>query len=357
MTKYKLKIPGAMTIARLFICVSLILSVGPRLAFALDGTTGQCDPVNGPGYYRFNYNATLTSPDQNKAGLQFPDIFEWNLGGSIVAKCDWRNSGSTFYFKGDSNGHAAGHSAGWFILNNNIEYQPEIGIYNDSTQTTDFYLLPFTNVKNNITVPSNLYLTTTNFYSGSVGRLSLYFRRPFVGQLVIPPTVIARTYAATRLSSYGSTPISLVEMKGTVTVPQSCNINEGDIINVDFGNIAANAFKAKGQPPTGLAKNRLDFSIKCSNISNGVAVSLEFNGAPDTNDATALKTDNKDIAIRLTDTSNKTISAKSGELPVNFNYSNQTGTSAIQLYPISTTGNMPDTGQFNSQVTVTVDIE
>jgi type 1 fimbria pilin len=88
-----------------------------------------------------------------------------------------------------------------------------------------------------------------------------------------------------------------------------------------------------------------------------VAVTLEFNGTPDTTDSTAVKTDNKDIAIRMDDTSNKPISPQGGEIPVNFNYSNQTGTSAMQLYPISTTGNMPETGIFNSQVTVGVDIQ
>jgi len=351
MITYKLKTPTAALVAKLFICACFMLS-----ACQVKARSGHCDTDN-PVYYTFNYNPTLASPDQNKAGLEFPSIYNWNLGGMATAVCDSDIAGFTFYFKGTSNGAAEGHAPGWFVLNDNLEYKAEVGIYNQSTESTDFKQVPFTNVQNNVGHNSYIYLRDTEFYSGSVGHLSLYFRRPFVGQLVIPTTIITKVYATTIFNNYGTKPVSIVQMSGTVTVPQSCNINEGDVINVDFGNIAENNFSTKGQPPTGFDKKRLDLSIKCSNISNGVDVSLEFNGTLDSNDPTAVKTDNDDIGVRLATTTNSTISPNRGEIPVNFNYSSQTGTSSMQLYPINTTGNIPKSGKFNSQVTVTVDIQ
>ena len=322
-------------------------------AFAI--ASGRCER-DVPYNFNFNYSPTITSPDQNKAGLEFPSIYKWNLNGEYTAVCDTYSSGPSFYFKGDANGASPGHANGWFVLNNNLEFQVKIGIYNNYSWDMDFTTVPFSDVANHVS-HGIIHDQETKFTTGSQGSVSLYFRRPFVGQLTIPPTIISRLFASTSVGYYGPNPMSTVTMSGTVTVPQSCNINSGDVINVDFGNIVSNTFNTKWETPPGFTPKRVDFNIQCSNISNGVAVSLEFNGAPSTLDPTAVKTDNDDIAVRLADTSNKTISVQGGELPVNFNYANQTGTSAMQLYPFNTTGNAPKTGQFKAQVNVTVDIQ
>lgn len=351
MLKRKYHLSLFIFLGQLFFSACFLLHIDQAYA----NRTGRCER-DAPYNFNFIYNPTLTSPDQNKAGLEFPSMYNWDLGGEYTAVCDTYDSGPSFYFKGDANGASPGHANGWFILNNNLEFLVKIGVYNNNTWNIDFTTVPFQNVANNVS-HGDLHNQETKFTTGSQGSVSLYFRRPFVGQMKIPPTIISRLYASTAYGFYGPNPMSTVTMSGTVTVPQSCNINEGDVINVDFGKIDGNRFITKGQPPSGLAKKRVDFAIKCSNISNGVAVSLEFNGTTDANDSTAVKTDNSDIAIRLADTSNNTISPQGGEIPVNFNYANQTGTSAMQLYPINTTGNVPATGKFNSQVNVTVDIQ
>ncbi len=351
MFKCKNRLSKFILLGQLFLTACFALHVEQALAIA----SGKCER-DAPYNFNFNYSPTLTSPDQNKAGLEFPSIYSWNLNGSYTAVCDTYSSGPSFYFKGDANGARTGHASNWYILNNNLEFMVKIGIYNDYSWKTEFNAVPFQDVANHVS-HGVIHDEQTSFVTGSEGSVSLYFRRPFVGQMTIPPTIISRLYGTTTAGSYSVKPMSTVTMSGTITVPQSCNINEGDVINVDFGNIVSNTFNTQWETPPGFTPRRVDFNIKCSNISNGVAVTLEFNGASATVDASALKTDNDDIAVRLADTSNHTISVQGGELPVNFNYANQTGTSAMQLYPFNATGNAPDTGKFNAQVNVTVDIQ
>ncbi|MCY1697940.1 fimbrial protein [Lelliottia sp. SL45] len=353
MLKYKSSVSPAVIILGLLAGVCTALFCGSASAAG----SGHCTPstTGGPKEFSFSYNRTITSPADNKTG-ETPVVYDWDLGDYYTAQCDTDQLGWSFYFKADAGGAPVGHASQWYILDNNIEYQTVIMVYDGAGNTDNYYTVPFTDVPNNVH-HGILMGQDTNFYTGSKGNVKLYIRRPFVGKHIIPPTYLAGVYATTTKGSYASRSVASVTMSGTVTVPQTCIINEGDIINIDFGNIAQNVFNTKGQPPTGFSKKRIDFSIKCSNIANGVDVSLEFNGTPDTTDSTAVKTDNKDIAIRLDDTSNNPISPKGGEIPVNFNYNNQTGTSAMQLYPINSTGNVPKTGIFNSQVTVTVDIQ
>lgn len=357
MLKYKSSVSPAVIILGLLAGVCTALFCGS--ASAAGG--GTCNPgttgnhLNPSKEFFFSYNKTITSPADNKTG-ETPVVYEWDLGDYYTAQCDTDQSGPSFYFKSDAWGAPVGHASGWFVLDKFIEYQTVIMVYDGIGDRDTYHTVPFTDVPNNVS-HGNLMNKDTQFYTGSKGNVKLYIKRPFVGKHIIPLTYLARLYVTTTKGSYAARSVASVSMSGTVTVPQTCAVNEGDVINIDLGNIAQNAFNTKGQPPTGFAKKRVDFSIKCSNIANGVDVSLEFNGTPDTTDPTAVKTDNKDIAIRMDDTSNNPISPKEGEIPVNFNYVNQTGTSAMQLYPISTSGNMPATGKFNSQVTVTVDIQ
>lgn len=355
MLKYKSSVSPAVILLGLLAGVCTTLFCGS--ASAAGNGKGYCLPVSvtTPPDFSFSYNRTITSPTDNQTGVT-PVVYEWDLGRSYTAVCSSDQSGPSFYFKAEPSGHPVGHASGWYVLDNNIEYQTQIMVYNANGDKETYHTVPFTDVANNVS-HGNIQGKETSFTTGSKGNVKLYIRRPFVGKHIIPYEIIARLYTATIPGAYASFSVAQVSMSGTVTVPQTCVINEGDIINIDLGNIAQNAFTQKGQSPTGFSKKRVDFSIKCSSIGNGVAVTLEFNGIPDTTDSTAVKTDNKDIAIRMDDTSNKPISPQGGEIPVNFNYTNQTGTSAMQLYPISTTGNMPATGIFNSQVTVGVDIQ
>jgi type 1 fimbria pilin len=196
----------------------------------------------------------------------------------------------------------------------------------------------------------------TNWISGANGFVSLYFTRPFVGQVVIPNTKILDLYGTKVTGSYGGEPMSSVYMSGSVTVPQSCEINAGQVINVKFGNIMSNDIKDPGEIAKGFTPKVVDMTLACNNISNGVVVSLSFSGEPSGGDPTALKTDNNDIGVRVRDANNNIVPPVNGNLPVTFDYSSQTGTSSMSLAPMNVTGNAPAIGQFNAVATINAEI-
>lgn len=146
-------------------------------------------------------------------------------------------------------------------------------------------------------------------------------------------------------------------MSGSVTVPQSCEINTGKAINIDFEDIAANHFKTAGQMPKDFVPHVVNMTVACTNISAGVKIALSFEGMADTNDSTALATTNRDIAVRIENITGVKIPVISGLLPVNFNYPSQTGDTTMKIYPINTTGNLPSGGGFTATATIQAEIE
>jgi type 1 fimbria pilin len=88
-----------------------------------------------------------------------------------------------------------------------------------------------------------------------------------------------------------------------------------------------------------------------------VKVSLSFQGTPDANDPTVLSTTNSDVGVKIQDTAGATVAPISGSLPLIMDYAAQIGTSAISLFPVNTTGNAPETGEFNATATIRAEIE
>ncbi len=162
----------------------------------------------------------------------------------------------------------------FYSINKYLEVATELYV---GGNLKEWVATPFPNVDN--LFPSACS-GVTNWISGANGYVSLYFTRPFVGQVVIPSTKILDLYGTKVSGSYGGMPMSSVYMSGLVTVPQSCEINAGQVINVKFGNIMSNDIKNPGEIANGFTPKVVDMTLACNNISNGVVVSLSFSGEP-----------------------------------------------------------------------------
>jgi type 1 fimbria pilin len=145
-------------------------------------------------------------------------------------------------------------------------------------------------------------------------------------------------------------------MSGTVTVPQSCEINPQPV-NVDFGDILASKFKTKGAKPDNFTPINKQLTVACRNISQGVVIKLSFQATPDTNEPMALKTSNNDIGVIIEDRDGNKITPKSGTLPVTMDYAAQSGSTEMNVYPINTTGNTVAEGEFNATATIRAEIQ
>ncbi|MBA7934938.1 fimbrial protein [Klebsiella sp. RHBSTW-00215] len=335
----------------------MALAISPQAMAA----TGWCETTAAgktPFRNTFSFIETFSNPSQNQAGMTFPRLYHWSTGGTYNAKCDCGSvvTGPT-YFKATVPGLAATQSRGglnYYQLNKYLEIASELYI---AGNVNDYFPTPVENKSNNYTPGFACNPGGTIFDSGSLGYISLYFTRPFVGQVTIPPTVILNVYGTRVSGSYGSNPLTQISMSGSVTVPQSCEINTGQPINIDFGDIAANNFKTASQMPTGFTPHVVNMTVACTNISAGVKISLSFQGTKDINDNTALATTNSDIAVRIENITGVKIPMISGLLPVNLNYSTQTGDTAMKIYPINTTGNLPAGGGFTATATIQAEIE
>lgn len=332
------------------------LAISPQAMAA----TGWCQTNNGtPFQDSFSFIETFTNPSQNQAGMEFNRLYQWSTGGTYYARCecDAATTNTTTLYKATIPGLTATQTRGqlhYYRLNPYLEIASELYI---AGKVNDYVPTPVNDKSNdyNNSFPCNSGGTV--FDTGSKGYISLYFTRLFVGQVTIPPTIILSVYGTRKAGSYSSIPMTQITMSGSVTVPQSCEINTGQPINVDFGDIAANNFKTSGQMPTGFTPHTVNMTVACTNISAGVKIALSFQGTQDSHDNTALATTNSDIAVRIENITGTKIPVISGLLPVNLNYSTQTGDTTMKIYPINTTGNVPDGGGFTATATIQAEIE
>ncbi|WP_254922488.1 fimbrial protein [Pantoea ananatis] len=315
---------------------------------------GDCAPTNGTQTYNFNLSYLLNDPSQNTAGRVINNAYQWNLSGNynVTCSCIGYYSGAYVTAKVPNTGLVySDGNLNYYSINEYLAVASEVyiaGGYGANRPT------PFTSVSNlNNATSCERYPYAT----GSRGSISLYFRRPFVGVQTIPLTKVVDVYLASDSTTQSTTPVSTVWMSGTVTVPQSCEVNGGGVINVPFGDIMSGDIATKGEMAKNFTPKNVNFNVACTNISDGVKVNLSFQGTPDANDPTLLATTNRDVGVRIQDIAGATIAPLSGRLPLAMDYASQTGTSGIHLSPVNTTGNAPESGDFTATATIRAEID
>ncbi|WP_442801647.1 fimbrial protein [Serratia rubidaea] len=351
-----------MRLTRKFISAGL-LSVAGVLLFSGNvkaAGTGWCRAVDGVQNYNYTFNYNLTNPEDNREGHVIRNAFEWGGGGTYRGTCDCTSTdgvGQTFFNFRVPSSLSFHHSDGglnYYSISDNLAAATEIWV---SGNTNRFFPTPQANVSNNWIDYSLCNGNTSNFTTGSRGRLSLYFKRSFVGQVTIPNTVVAEVYASVANNSFNNDPMARVSLQGTVTVPQSCRINDGAVIDVDFGSILSSSLATQGSGPVGYTKRVVEMAYICTNVSEGVRLSFTFNGGASPDDVNSLATDNDDVGVRIEDMSGAAITPNSGELSGTFDFDSQSGSTRFQAYPINTTGNQPAAGNFSSTATITTNME
>lgn len=304
--------------------------------------------------FNFLMNYTLTDPTENSTGRVINPAYEWNLGFhyNVTCSCDGKYTGAYVTTRVPDTGQV--YSDGrlnYFKINDYLAVATEVfiggnyGVYEAT---------PFTSVSN---LNSEVSCRKYPYETGSKGRVSLYFRRPFVGVQTIPVTKVVDVFIASDANTQSPDPVSTVWMSGTVTVPQSCAINGGGVINITFDDILSGNFITKGQMPKNFTPKNVNLNVACTNISEGVKVSLSFHGTPDASDSTAFLTTNSDVGVRIQDTAGKTLVPQGGELPLSMDYTTQSAASAINVFPVNTTGKPPETGEFTATATIRAEIQ
>lgn len=320
--------------------------------------SGECLANGGTYVYTPSVVYTLTNPSQNTAGRIILNAASWDLGSNFNGTCDCTGvTGSPeIYYKALIPGGSFVFDDGankYYQVTNKLAVASSLYV---AGRRNSYVSVPFDN-ESNLQPLTCADHNAGEFKTGSSGRISIYFVKPFVGQEVIPPTTIMNIYGSLISNSYGSTPMSSVVLSGKITVPQSCIINDGQVINVDFGDIYNTALKTKGAGPDGYSPKVVQMAYICNNISEGVKLSFTFNGQSSSGDSSALATNNSDVGVRIEDTNGSVISPNSGQLPAQFDYTTQSGSTLFRTYPINTSGNTPAVGEFSSTATIVTNME
>lgn len=184
--------------------------------------------------------------------------------------------------------------------------------------------------------------------------LQIKIAKPFVGNVTIPQTRLFNVYINRSSGGSFGTPVYTISFSGSITVPQSCEVNGNQVIAIDFGTLSSGNFKTKGQKPSGFTPVSRQVPVKCSGgVSEMASLSFRFQGQTDVNEPTAIATDNSDIAVQFTDIHGNVITPNTGTIP--FQLQDYVATVPFTVSPISATGKKPQQGVFHAQAYIVVD--
>ncbi len=139
-----------------------------------------------------------------------------------------------------------------------------------------------------------------------------------------------------------------------ITVPQTCTLNAGQIVNVDFGNISSAAFKTAGAKPEGVNPITRDITVNCDNITSSTAMEMRLQA--DKVSGNAVVSDNNDVGFVVADSNGNALTPNNLSSVISFMLNSTSGANVtIRIYPVSVTGNKPSEGTVTSQAYLRID--
>ena len=349
---------------RVYLCLVALLMTG----FSTQVFAAYCQAVGGTKSFDFNYVTTISEPTANVPGTK-AWAKDWALSGDYAARCNcYGNTITPLFYRTISTlapvpvgTHVPDVSKKWFIIPNdkgdsNLAISTQVYIGGNLKKLVN---VPFSDVSN--IMPSTWCQPHITLATGAQGNISLTFLRPFIGQVVIPRVKVIDLFAGTNTSgdSFTGAPVASVYIQGTVTAIQSCKINDGQVIEVPFGQIAANDFRIKGAGPTGYTNRIIDVKYKCTNIANGVDVVMTLEAATSPQLPNAILTNNPDVGIMVYHNGNNEVIPHQTPLPITIKTisGQQTGSTTLFAKPVNTTGKLPQRGPFEATASLNINIK
>lgn len=182
--------------------------------------------------------------------------------------------------------------------------------------------------------------------------LNFHFKltKPFVGNVYYAVTPAFYVYVTTTDTDPLEKVVYTISYSGEMIVPQSCEINSGQIINMDFGNIGASAFSqaGAGNRPNGINPQTRRIGIKCENIDAQAMLSLRI----EANEVigNTIVSDNPDLGFVVADGKQIPLTPNNIDSNIPFMLDDSASASvSVSAWPVSVTGNKPAEGRFTSE--------
>lgn len=180
--------------------------------------------------------------------------------------------------------------------------------------------------------------------------------KPFIDFVPIPKKTMFIVYVTTGNDPL-NIPVYFISYSGHINVPQSCDIGVGDVLELDFGKISANAFVQAGigNKPIGVNEQTRTLNIQCKNIEAHAALTVRLQAELVSNDS--MRSDNPDIGFKVSDQNGALLLPNNINSTIPFRLDSPSVHVTIRAWPVSLTGLAPAIGPFRARGYLRVDFE
>lgn len=333
--------------------------------YAHAAPTGYCVPDNGKYHNYLNFTEQFSITDNIAGTTTLIDVNNNNTSFKGTCYCltgpnqSYDHTYITSVVNPALEPAGSRNNVAYFNLNENVDIGLLVYILG-----VGYTAVPFDHLPNKTGTPyqcHNGVSSATSFYSGGSGLVYLYVKKAFTGVMTIPATLVANIYATIDPRTVSNEIISDVIVQGTVTVPQSCEIDGGQAIVFDFNKILASEFSStKGKALTDRKITRT-VNIKCTNMMFYDKLDATLHASAVASDNSMIATDNEDVGIKVYDKYNREVNTNGGALEAETTkipdiMGDTLGTLTFSSAPASATGARPKPGQFNATATLTIEI-
>ncbi|MBV4414030.1 fimbrial protein [Enterobacteriaceae bacterium YMB-R22] len=334
------------------ICV-FALSMLPLGAWAK--VNGELTPASG---YNTNYLISLSNQDikDNNPGGQVTQGFKLDQTYKADAYCTTQYNAQPVFFLSTASLPPSSENPGYLTLNEYMDVK--ITIHIEGANNGEL-VVPFGPVSNNYNqnycVPGGIPTLVNVFRSGSEGNVTFKLKKKIINGITLVGTEVARLYGRLGPGTMGSTPLATVTIQSAIiTVPDKCVINDGQPINVDFGEVGNSSTKLNG---VNYAQN-VPIKVQCqggSFATGNLAIKLgiqQANPASFNRDylGTTGSVDRSNLGIVLKDRSGNTVVPNTFyDIP---GFDENRGEWNLTAAPIAKAGTMIPEGDFNASATV-----
>ncbi|HDX9001363.1 TPA: fimbrial protein [Klebsiella michiganensis] len=341
-------------IITLSIALMALIKIISLPAYATTYPSGSCYIPNGQvaANYDFNISDVIPDPTQNVPGEILPAVNS-SSSGSFSVECSCQ-SDSVFYTHQwtttDLVSSGASGGLNFYKANDYLSVAGEIKNPGDGT----YYPLPLVDLYKPVGNGMLCNSVTSGFHFGNDVRVTFRVDRKFVGVVSFPHIKLFDLWYTVGSDFVEGSPVATAYIDGQISVPQTCSVNAGQIVTVDFGSFMSGEFKNKGQMPVGYTPKTISVPIKCNGIEANANLTVRFLAEASADEPAAVKTSNDDVGVQITDSSGKVIEPNSGLIPFQLD-DNLQATVTFHAAPISTTGNAPAEGTFSATAYIRVD--
>jgi type 1 fimbria pilin len=258
-----------------------LLLISTSCAYASSGGCG-ADSTSGATNYSSVVDDVTVNQTDNVTGREFTSATLSSTNWQYACTCSAGKAVKLVYMVSPVL-TTTGHQAGYYKLNDSLDIKTTLqtndipGLVTDQTVSVN---TRFTQIKSNTVYSA---ATQTGVCQGDTSRygpvniganttFTLYVTKPFLGSMTIPKTDIAVIKGAW-VDGMGSPStgdfhdLVKLSIQGNLTAPQSCKINQGDVIKVNFGFINGQKFTTRNAMPDGFTPVDFNITYDCGDTS------------------------------------------------------------------------------------------